>query len=99
MIIPCDTDLAGDVVITRGEFHAGAGGLLANGRAVELLPRRLVRREFETSIRLEIGVALLQFRVRDQDVGATLVEGDANLVAGAQDRKPASGCVLLRRVE
>ncbi len=28
----------------RGEFDAGAGGLLADRVAIELLPRRLVRR-------------------------------------------------------
>src|SRR5438477_9189540 len=43
MIIPRDADFARDVLIARGEFHAGAGGLLADGRAIEFLPRRLVR--------------------------------------------------------
>src|SRR6202022_57466 len=42
VIIPCHADPAGDVVITRRELHARAGGLLADGRAIELLPRRLV---------------------------------------------------------
>ena len=51
MIIPRDADRAGDVLIARGEFHAGAGGLLADGRAIEFLPRRLVRRIFEAATR------------------------------------------------
>src|SRR5260370_1447638 len=31
MIIPRHADLAGDVVVARGELHARAGGLLADG--------------------------------------------------------------------
>jgi hypothetical protein len=31
MIIPCDADASGDVVIARREFQASAGGLLADG--------------------------------------------------------------------
>src|SRR5437870_2209236 len=51
MIIPRDADLACDVVIARCKLHAGAGGLLADGRAIELLPGRLVRRIFEAATR------------------------------------------------
>src|SRR6478735_9874502 len=91
MIIPRHTDLAGDVVIARRELHAGAGGLLADGGAIELLPRRLVGRVGEAAFRLQVGVAFPQLLVRDQDVRGTLVEVDANLVAGLEDRKPAVG--------
>src|SRR6201987_6430133 len=52
MIIPGYPDLAGDVVIAGGELHAGAGGLLADRVAVELLPRRLVRRVGEAALGL-----------------------------------------------
>src|ERR1700731_4802686 len=99
MIIPRHADLAGDVVIAGGELHAGAGGLLADGRTIQLLPRRLVGRVREATFGLEVGAALLQLVVRDQDVGAAFVEIDANLVAGLQDRKPAIGGGLRRRVE
>ena len=82
MIIPRHADRAGNVLIARGEFHAGAGGLLADGRAIELLPWRLVGRVGEAALVLQLGAALLQFVARDQDVGVALVEVDADLVAG-----------------
>src|ERR1700733_10366288 len=44
MIIPGDAEFAGDIVVARGKLHAGAGGLLADGRAIDFLPRRLVCR-------------------------------------------------------
>src|SRR4029078_8537621 len=82
MIIPRHADGAGDVVIARREFHAGAGGLLADGGAIELLPWRLFGRIGEAAFRLQVGVAFPQFLVRDKDVRATLVEVDENLVSG-----------------
>src|SRR5258706_8120086 len=60
MIIPCHADAAGDVVITGCELHAGAGGLLADSRAIEFLPRRLVGRIGEAAARLEFGAPPLQ---------------------------------------
>src|ERR1700743_2062005 len=60
MIIPRNADGAGDVVIAGGELHAGAGSLLADGRAIELLPGRLVGRVLEAAIGLELGVPLLE---------------------------------------
>src|SRR5258708_15823850 len=89
MIIPGVRDRARDGGIARGEFQAGAGGLLADGRAVQFLPRRLVGRIFEAAIGFEFRVSLLEFFVRDQDVRAALVEVDAHLVAGPKDRKAA----------
>src|SRR5438132_1368734 len=80
VIIPRDADRAGDVLIARGEFHAGAGGLLADGRAIQFLPRRLVSRILEPALVLQFGMALLQLGIADQDVRRTLVEVDANLV-------------------
>src|SRR5580704_5321111 len=99
MIIPRHADLAGDVVIAGGELHAGAGGLLANRRTIKLLPRRLVGRVGEAALGLEFGAALLQLLVRNQDVGAALVEVDADPVAGLQDREPAIGGGFRRGVE
>src|SRR6266700_1445807 len=99
MIVPRDADGAGDVVISGRELHAGAGGLLTDRRAVELLPRGLVCGIGEAALGLQVGVALLQLPVRDQDVGAALVEIDADLVAGPEHRKSAVGRGLRRGVE
>src|ERR1700692_3879274 len=99
MIIPRDTDLAGDVVVARREFQAGAGGLLADSRAIELLPRRLVGRNRKAALGLEFGAAPFQLLVRDQNVGAALVEVDPDLVAGLEDREPAVGSRFRRGVE
>src|SRR5271169_4281200 len=99
MIVPRDTDQAGDVVVAGGELHACAGGLLADGGAIELLPWRLVGGVGEAALGFELGAAALQLVVRYQDVGAALVEIDANHVAGLEDRKTAIGSGLRRRVE
>src|ERR1700730_2230186 len=99
MIIPRHADLAGDVVIARRQFHASAGGLLADGRAVELLPWRLMGGIGEAALGLELGAAFLQLFLRNQDVGAALVEVDADLVAGLQDRKAPVGGGFPRGVE
>src|SRR6185437_13457097 len=99
MIIAGDADTAGDVAIAGREFHAGAGGMLPDGRAVEFLPRRLVGRVGEAPFCLELGAPPLQFLFRNQDIGAALVEVDADLVAGPQDRQPAIGRGLRRRVQ
>jgi hypothetical protein len=99
MIIPRHADLAGDVVIARRQFHAGAGGLLADGGAIKLLPRRLMGGIGEAAFCLQLGAPLLHFLIRDQDVGAALVEVDANLVAGFEDRKAPVGGSLRSGVE
>src|SRR6266700_4064719 len=99
MIVPGHADAGGDVVITGGELQTSAGGLLTDGRAVELLPRRLVGRVGEAAAGLEVGAPLLQLLIRDQDVGAALVEVDADLVAGLEDRKSAIGGGFRRGVE
>src|SRR3984957_15248643 len=99
MIMPRRANAAGDVVIAGGEFHAGAGGLLADGGAIEFLPRRLVGRVGKTALGLQFGAPPIQLLVRYQDVGATLVEVDANLVAGLQNRKAAVGGGFGRGVE
>src|SRR5713226_6869062 len=89
----------GDVVIARRELQASAGGLLADGGAIELLPGRLVGRIGEAAFCLQIGAAPLQFLVGNQDVGAALVEVDADHVAGLEDRKPAVGSGFGRGVQ
>jgi hypothetical protein len=99
MIIPRHADAASDVVIAGCELHAGAGGLLADGRAIEFLPRRLVGRIGEAAARLKFGAPPLQLFLRDQDVGAALVEVDADLVAGLEDRQSPIGGGFRRGVE
>src|SRR5256885_16928357 len=99
MIIPGHADRCGDVVVTGGELHAGAGGLLPDGRAVELLPRRLIGRIGEAAAGLEIRAPLLQLIIRNQDVGAALVEVDADLVARLEDRQSPVGGGFRRGVE
>src|SRR5674476_1593781 len=78
-------------MVTRRELHAGAGGLLAYGRAVEFLPRGLVGGVGEAAFGLEVRAALLQLLVRDQDIGAALVEVDADLVAVLEDGEATVG--------
>src|SRR5260370_25190325 len=55
MIIPCHADASGDVVVARRKLQASAGGLLADGGAIELLPGRLVGRIAEAALCLEFG--------------------------------------------
>src|SRR5580698_9198142 len=99
VIIPGDADFAGDVVVARSKLHAGAGGLLADRRAIDFLPRRLVCRIGKAAFGLQLRMALLHLVIRNQDVGAALVEVDANPVAGLQDRKATVGGGFRRGVE
>src|SRR5664279_3304026 len=99
VVVPRDADGAGDVVIARGEFQAGAGGLLSHGVAVELLPRGLVGGVGEATLGLQFGMPPRHFVVGDQDVGAALVEVDADLVAGLEDGEAAIGGGFGRSVE
>src|ERR1700754_538242 len=99
VIVPRHADAAGDVLVAGGELHAGAGGLLADGGAIEFLPRRLVGRVGKTALGLQLGMPLLQLLVGDQNVGAALVEVDADLVAGLENCEPAIGGGFRRSVE
>src|SRR5258706_13421613 len=99
MIIPRHSDPAGDVVIAGCELHAGAGGLLADGRAIEFLPRRLAGGIGEAAAPLKFGAPPLKLFLRYQDVGTALVEIDADLVAGLEERQSAIGGGFRRRVE
>src|SRR5262249_10352917 len=96
VVVPRHADLACDVVIAGRELHAGAGRLLADGLAIELLPGRLMGRVGEAALGLQIGTALFQFLLRDQDVGRALVEIAADLVAGLEDPALAVGGGLRR---
>src|SRR5215813_4552216 len=82
MRMPRRAEALDDVLIARRKLKAGAGRVLPHGRAVELLPRRVM---------LWIGIAALglqplasfgEVRVGDQDVRAALAEIDTHLVAG-----------------
>src|SRR5947208_1985923 len=99
MIIPRDADPAGNVVIAGGELHAGAGGMLADSGAVELLPGCLVGGMGKAALRLQFRAPPLQLLIGYQDIGAALVKIDANLVAGLEDRKPAVRSRLRRGVQ
>src|SRR6185437_10857747 len=91
MIIARNADAAGNIMISGCQFEAGASCMLTDGCAVKLLPRRLMRREGEAAFGFELGLATLQFFLRDQDIGRTLVEVDADPVASLEDRKAAIG--------
>src|SRR5438132_12040536 len=99
MIIPRHADAAGDVVIAGCELHAGAGGLLTYRCAIEFLPRRLVGRIREAAARFKFGAPPLQLFLGYQNVGAALVEVDADLVAGLEDGQSAVGGGFRRSVE
>src|ERR1700691_3130897 len=59
VIIPRDAELAGDVVVARGQLHAGAGRLLADRRAIDSLPRRLACRVGEAALGFQFRMPLL----------------------------------------
>src|SRR3954452_10751479 len=99
MIVPGHADLAGDVLIAGGEFHAGAGGMLADGRAIQLLPGCLVSGVRKAALGFQLGAPLLQLVIGYEDVGAALVQIDANHVPVFEDGKSAIGCGFRRRVE
>src|SRR3954447_26242805 len=99
MIVPGNADLAGDVLIAGGEFHAGAGGMLADGRAIQLLPGCLVSGVRKAALGFQLGAPLLQLVIGYEDFGAALVQIDANHVPVFEDGKSAIGCGFRRRVE
>src|SRR5437868_7626033 len=76
MIIPCDAHPAGNVVIAGGELHAGAGGMLADGGAIQLLPGCLVGRMGKAALSLQFRAPPLQLLIGYQDIGAAIVKID-----------------------
>src|SRR5262245_66638741 len=87
-----------EVVIARCEFEAGASRLLSHGRAVELLPRRVMLWIRITSVSVQPLAASGEIGVGDQDVGPALAEIDADSVAGLEQSKPAASRGLRRSV-
>jgi hypothetical protein len=80
-----------DVDVPGCELDAGAGGMLPNGIAVELLPRRLALGHRDAAIHPP---ALVQFVARDQNVRRPLIEVDAHAIARLEQRQtPARRCL------
>src|SRR5260370_22431927 len=77
-------------MIFHGRLETHAGGELIDHAALYLLPRRLARRIFVATLLLQRGAPLRELGVRNQHVGATLVEVDAHAVAGLEQGKPAT---------
>ena len=80
----------------RLEHHALVE--LGDHFALDLLPRRLAL-GIGVAVLLQRGAARRQLLVGNEDVGAALVEVDADAVAGAQQRQPAARRRLGRSVE
>src|SRR5262249_51389308 len=78
-----------DAMIFERRLENHAVGELIDHAALDLLPRRLARRIFVAPLLLQRGAALRELGVRDQHVGAALVEVDAHAVAGLEQREPA----------
>src|SRR5262252_5883566 len=79
-----------DAMIFDRRLENHAVGELIDHAALDLLPRRLARRIFVALLLLQRGAALRELGVRDQHVGAALVEVDAHAVAGLEQREPAA---------
>src|SRR4029453_17165675 len=99
MRMPRRAEALDNVVVACRELEAGAGRLLPHGRAVELLPRRVMLWIRIAALCLKALAALGEIRVGDQDVRAALAEIDTNAVAGLEQSKPAASRGLRRGVE
>src|SRR5215468_7892989 len=99
MIVPRHSESLGNALILHGRFEYHAVGELVDHGALDLLPRRLAGWKFEAAAALQGKAALRKFRLRDQHIGAALVEIDADAVAAAQQRKPAVRGCLGRGIE
>src|SRR5262245_4960257 len=78
MRMPRRAEALDDVVVARRELEAGAGRLLSHGRAVELLPGRVVLGIWIAALGLQPLAAFGEVRVGDQDVRPALAEIDAD---------------------
>ncbi len=85
------------VLDRRLQHHAF--GELVDQVALDLLPRRLVLRDGEAAVAFQLGAALRQFLVVDENVRFALVEVDADAIAGADERKSAAGGSFRRGVQ
>src|SRR5450830_13096 len=82
-------------LILDSQFHASAGFQLADGAAINLLPRCLAWRHGRDAFRLALG----QLFVADQHVATAVVEIDTYLVAIAQVSQSAADSAFRRCVE
>src|SRR5262252_7326670 len=80
MIIPRHPDSLGNALILHGRLEHHAVGELVDHGALDLLPGRLAGRELEAAAALQSKAALRKFCLRDQHIGAALVEIDADAV-------------------
>src|SRR5262245_29097878 len=71
----------GDLLILDRRLQHHAVGKIIDDLALDLLPGRLMRRIVIAAMPLQIGAATIVFFLRDQDVGAALVEVDAHAIA------------------
>src|SRR5262249_8508696 len=99
MRMPRRAEALDNVVVAGREFEAGAGRLLPYGRAVELLPRRVMLRICIAAICLKPLAALGEIRIGHQDVRAALAEVDADAVPGFEQSEAAASRGLRRGVE
>src|ERR1700687_5908376 len=67
--------------------------------ALDLLPGRLTLRVFVAALLFQLEEPRAQLRIIDQHVCRTLLQVDANAIAGLQQRKTAASRGLRRRVE
>ena len=72
---------------------------LGHHLALDLLPRRLALGIGEPAVLGERGAALVQLRVRDQDIGGAFLQIDAHPVAGLDQRQSAARRGLRRSVQ
>src|SRR5580658_10261048 len=86
VIIPRHALLRDALILDGGGEHHAVGELLDHG-ALDLLPGRLARREVEAALAGERVAAAAELLGRDHDVGAALVEVDADAVAGLDERE------------
>src|SRR5262245_7458489 len=99
MRMPWCAEAIDDVVVAGRKLEAGAGRLLSHGRAVELLPWRVVLGIRIAALGLQPLAAFGEFCVGDQDVRPALAKVDTDAVPGLDQSKPAAGRGLRRGVE
>src|SRR5579862_6993308 len=92
-------ELLRDALIFDRRLQNHAAAKLIHHGALDFLPRCLARRIMVAAAFLQSRSALRQFGRRNQDVGGSLVEIDAHVIAGLQQRKPAARCRFGRCIE
>src|SRR3569623_1027231 len=84
LMIVARHEFLGDALILDRRLEHHAVGELIDHAALDLLPRRLMRRIGEAAALLQFGAALIELRVAEQDVGAAHLQDDAYAVAALQ---------------